>query len=205
MICSIFCCGLFLLCLSYPVKRVYWIHPDVCTSFHLPFCPSVNKVSRTFETMFPHFISYLVLWGVSLEPYSFSCFYHQFCPSDSQIFAWKWCFLNFFKAIFSKLILCMHPANRRRHYIVTLSLMGWVHTQNDPWVPAHVLLHKGAWQSADDSTNLDLFLLLSIIWGNVLWFIYTQIAKFIGPTWGPPGSCRPQLGPILAPWTLLSG
>ena len=26
----------------------------------------------------------------------------------------------------------------------------------------------------------------------------------MGSTWGPPGSCRPQLGPILAPQTLLS-
>ena len=33
----------------------------------------------------------------------------------------------------------------------------------------------------------------------------TQIAKFLGPTWGPPGSCRPQMGPMLATWTLLSG
>ena len=32
----------------------------------------------------------------------------------------------------------------------------------------------------------------------------TQIAKFMGPTWGPPGSCRSQMGPMLAPWTLLS-
>ena len=32
-----------------------------------------------------------------------------------------------------------------------------------------------------------------------------QIAKFMGPTWGPPGSCRSQMGPMLAPWTLLSG
>ena len=32
-----------------------------------------------------------------------------------------------------------------------------------------------------------------------------QIAKFMGPTWGPSGSCRPQMGPMLAPWTLLSG
>ena len=30
-------------------------------------------------------------------------------------------------------------------------------------------------------------------------------AKFMGPTWGPPGSCRPQMGPMLAPGTLLSG
>ena len=34
---------------------------------------------------------------------------------------------------------------------------------------------------------------------------YTQIAKFMGPTWAPSGSCRPQMGPMLAPWTLLSG
>ena len=27
----------------------------------------------------------------------------------------------------------------------------------------------------------------------------------MGQTWDPPGSCRPQLGPMLAPWTLLSG
>ena len=33
----------------------------------------------------------------------------------------------------------------------------------------------------------------------------TQIAKFMGPTWDPSGSCRPQMGPLLAPWTLLSG
>ena len=33
----------------------------------------------------------------------------------------------------------------------------------------------------------------------------SQIAKFMGPTWGPPGSCRPQVGPVLASWTLLSG
>ena len=24
-------------------------------------------------------------------------------------------------------------------------------------------------------------------------------------TWGPPGSCRHQMGPLFAPWTLLSG
>ena len=30
------------------------------------------------------------------------------------------------------------------------------------------------------------------------------IARFMRQTWGPPGSCRPQMGPMLAPWTLLS-
>ena len=35
--------------------------------------------------------------------------------------------------------------------------------------------------------------------------IIPQIAKFMGPTWGPPESCRPQMGPMLVPLTLLSG
>ena len=30
------------------------------------------------------------------------------------------------------------------------------------------------------------------------------IARFTGPTWGPPGAARTQVGPMLAPWTLLS-
>ena len=35
--------------------------------------------------------------------------------------------------------------------------------------------------------------------------IESQIARFMGPSWGPPGTCWPQMGPMLAPWTLLSG
>ena len=30
------------------------------------------------------------------------------------------------------------------------------------------------------------------------------IARFIGPTWGPSGADRTQMGPMLAPWALLS-
>ena len=31
------------------------------------------------------------------------------------------------------------------------------------------------------------------------------LANFMGPTWGPSGADRTQVGPMLAPWTLLSG
>ena len=31
------------------------------------------------------------------------------------------------------------------------------------------------------------------------------IARFMGPTWGPSGANRTQVGPMLAPWTLLYG
>ena len=54
--------------------------------------------------------------------------------------------------------------------------------------------------------------IMFLIWWfrfRLLWFIFhwrsTQITKFMGPTRGPPWSCRPQMGPMLAPWTLLSG
>ena len=33
----------------------------------------------------------------------------------------------------------------------------------------------------------------------------TLIARFMGPTWGPSGADRTQMGPMLSPWTLLSG
>ena len=33
----------------------------------------------------------------------------------------------------------------------------------------------------------------------------SPIARFMGPTWGPSGADRTQVGPMLVPWTLLSG
>ena len=36
-------------------------------------------------------------------------------------------------------------------------------------------------------------------------YIVTQVAKFMGPAWDPPGSWRPQMDPMLAQWILLSG
>ena len=41
--------------------------------------------------------------------------------------------------------------------------------------------------------------------GSGIYVKYTQIARFVRPTWGPAGSWRPQVGPKLAPWILLSG
>ena len=33
----------------------------------------------------------------------------------------------------------------------------------------------------------------------------SQIARLMGPTWDPSGADRTQVGPMLIPWTLLSG
>ena len=49
---------------------------------------------------------------------------------------------------------------------------------------------------------------LPSVWLFVLFKLYivsTLIARFMGSTWGPSGAGRTQVGPMLAPWTLLSG
>ena len=40
---------------------------------------------------------------------------------------------------------------------------------------------------------------------HILMGMYSLIARFMGPRWGPVGTDRTQLGPMLAPWTLISG
>ena len=35
--------------------------------------------------------------------------------------------------------------------------------------------------------------------------LYSLIVRFMGPTWGPSGTGRTQVGPMLVPWNLLSG
>ena len=40
------------------------------------------------------------------------------------------------------IILWMRPANERRRYIVTSSLIGWAHRQNDPWVSSNITTTK---------------------------------------------------------------
>ena len=46
---------------------------------------------------------------------------------------------------------------------------------------------------------------ISTTGNHISCIVTTQRAKFMRPTWDPPGPCRPQMGPMLAPWTLLSG
>ena len=55
--------------------------------------------------------------------------------------------------------------------------------------------------SLHDSTDSNIALLIFIF----AYLIFPQITRFMGPTWGPPGNDRTQVGPMLAPWALLSG
>ena len=47
-------------------------------------------------------------------------------------------------------------------------------------------------------------MLYQIKWHGEVIATISLIASFMGPTWGPSGAERTQVGPMLAPWTLLS-
>ena len=117
----------------------------------------------------------------------------------------------------SGIILCMCSANEKHCYTVTLYLIGWAHTQNEPCMMKwngqkyHIALaviclimllkysssHRGPciWAAA-------MIQAISSQW--IINIFITQIARFTGPTWGPSGADRTQVGPRLVPWTLLS-
>ena len=87
------------------------------------------------------------------------------------------------------------------------------------WWPFHdikvIFVMVFLWHHSCHCDDLSIKLNLSLRWHfcditvvtaqDNLSLTSTQIAKFMGPTWGPPGSSRPQMGPKLAPWTLISG
>ena len=50
--------------------------------------------------------------------------------------------------------------------------------------------------------HCDIFYRFASYWREEL---ASLIARFMGPTWGPSGADRTQMGSMLAPWTLLSG
>ena len=58
-------------------------------------------------------------------------------------------------------------------------------------------------QNQNDTVSI---ILISFLYWHIM---VSLIARFMGPTWGPSGAGRtqvgPMLGPMLAPWTLLSG
>ena len=46
----------------------------------------------------------------------------------------------------------------------------------------------------------------SLYWDGPQTFSESSLtARFLGPTWSPPGADRSHVGPMLSPWTLLSG
>ena len=69
------------------------------------------------------------------------------------------------------------------------SMLLIVHVQNN------VIFDQIIIASNNIETLFQLYNAFVIIALSDRWWEYSQITKFMGPTWGPPGSCRPQMGP----------
>ena len=114
------------------------------------------------------------------------------------------------------IILGMASANEWRCHIVTGFLIGWVHNQDDhsgyglsQWETTLLCNAVSHWLSPYANRALLLFtycvrmkVSLKTKSCHNANFVVTsrhwrssQIAKFMGPIWGPPGSCRPRWAP----------
>ena len=101
----------------------------------------------------------------------------------------------------------LHPRNARRHTTVAMVLNIWVST---PVKSIHIMMFQYCirTESMLAGTTLKLhWCLQHHFWFDVacLKSTHSLIARFIGPTWGSSGADRTQVGPMLAPWTLLCG
>ena len=54
-----------------------------------------------------------------------------------------------------------------------------------------------SFRTATDTTD--------VVMPELMVWTATQIARFMGPTWGPSGADRTQVGRMVGPWTLVSG
>ena len=92
------------------------------------------------------------------------------------------------------------------------SIYGWHDLEHSPhgyqspeWHRFHTnCLHY--WSRPTPNEQRCFWRTWATIWTYHLWWNWTTlITRFMGQTWGPSGADRTQVGPMLAPWTLLSG
>ena len=81
-------------------------------------------------------------------------------------------------------------------YQISNIFIYWKHSVKNHQILANILIGQGVL----DENCIDCS------WLQVaVWFLKdTLIARFMEPTWGPSRADRTQVGPMLAPWTLLS-
>ena len=75
------------------------------------------------------------------------------------------------------IILCMRPSNERWRYSVTPSLIGWAHTQNDPWYSLDVLTYWG--QDACQSTGSSSGQIMAV-WCRAITWTNAEIIESLG-------------------------
>ena len=78
-------------------------------------------------------------------------------------------------------------------------------TPNPTWKKLYGSISEFTWTQFLWCDIICLIAMATISHFNSGLSMINHVAKFTGPTWGPPGSSRPQMGPMLAPRTLLWG
>ena len=110
--------------------------------------PDCATMAPWYITLIFHYISYTSMCQCTLSgasQYEPTIWHHYGgcrCPGAKQVPCHDMC-LHFNN--YAGIILCMRPANERRRYNVTSSLIGWAHTQNDPccdFSMARIILHN---------------------------------------------------------------
>ena len=94
-------------------------------------------LSATWANIEPDLCRYMAPLGHNVSRYCSKSLVISIPTHEGNI--WNGFFREFnkFDLCCTFVILCMHPANERRRYSVTSSLIGWLHTQNDPWSLYH--------------------------------------------------------------------
>ena len=114
---------------------------------------------------------------------------------------------------FSRLML-WHPSNcmikTKGRFIITIeSYRYWDNNYEDKMISRPSYYYDGDPIPEEMVFILEMGSVLSaennIYVSSLSICIYALIARFMLPTWGPFGANRTQVGPMLAPWTLLSG
>ena len=106
----------------------------------------------------------------------------------------------------SGIILWMHPANERWRYIVTSSLIGWVHTQNDPCIPyikVHLNNNKSSHQHIyhwllSSMTSITGFLLDFFLCGVSRKLLSVTSPSNVGIGWQPSRAPSAESSPVIS-------
>ena len=113
-------------------------------------------------------------------------------------------FLNIYTWHSSSLYVCcmkaIHVVLQRKVYTLY-----WQLDSSDPssYTDSHIFKYSTLLFSIQQMSHMNIRLMgMSVmVWCH---FLSSLVTRFMGPTWGSSGADRTQVGPMLAPWTLLS-
>ena len=125
------------------------------------FCKAAQTfdIHRTYKYKYIH--TYIYIWSIALGNIVMLEWGIDFSSASETSIMIRGIFLSIVEQrlnqwkemsyrLYAGVISCMNPANEQCCYIITSSLIGWAHTQNDPCI-CHVFSH---WLSPCSTTDI---------------------------------------------------